>query len=61
MDREINPVISKMIANGIDVTALHNHLVGETLDVMYLHYEGLGEAVKLAEIMKEVLKLTELH
>ena len=30
LDREINPVISKMIANGVAITALHNHLVGET-------------------------------
>ncbi|HEX2953445.1 MAG TPA: DUF1259 domain-containing protein [Bacillota bacterium] len=58
LDQEINPVISNLIANGIDVTALHNHLVGETPDVMYLHYEGHGEALKLAEIMKETLKLT---
>jgi hypothetical protein len=58
LDQEINPVISKMIANGVTITALHNHLVGETPDIMYLHFEGQGEALKLAGIMKETLELT---
>ena len=39
LDQEINPVISKMITNGVIITALHNHLVGETPDIMYLHFE----------------------
>jgi hypothetical protein len=58
LDQEINPVISKMVANGVAVTALHNHLVGETPEIMYLHFEGRGEALKLAGIMKEALELT---
>ena len=58
LDQEINPVISKLIEGGVAVTALHNHLIGETPDIMYLHFEGHGEALKLAETMKEALELT---
>jgi hypothetical protein len=58
LDQEINPVISKLIEGGVAVTALHNHLVGETPDIMYLHFEGHGEALKLAGTMKEALELT---
>ena len=58
LDQEINPVISKLIEGGVTVTALHNHLINETPDVMYLHFEGRGEAIKMAGAMKEALELT---
>ena len=58
LDQEINPVISKLIEGGVAITALHNHLIGETPDIMYLHFEGHGEALKLAETMKDALELT---
>ena len=58
LDQEINPVISKLIEGGVAVTALHNHLVGETPDIMYLHFEGHGEALSLAKTMKEAVELT---
>ncbi len=57
-DREVEPVIMKIVSQGLKVTALHNHLVGETPTLKYLHFSGTGDAVKLAEAMKSVLSVT---
>jgi Domain of Unknown Function (DUF1259) len=48
LDQEINPVMSGLFDNGIDVTALHNHLTSVSPHVMYMHYEGHGDALQLA-------------
>ena len=45
---EVNPVMAKMLAGGIDVTALHNHLLRNTPFTMYMHIAGHGDPVKLA-------------
>lgn len=52
LDKEVDPVMSKLMSNGIEVTALHNHLVNESPSVMYMHFSGEGEPIKLAETMK---------
>jgi hypothetical protein len=45
---QINPVMSTALENGIEVTALHNHLLWDTPKVMFMHIGGLGDAEKLA-------------
>ena len=45
---EVNPVMAKLIAGGIEVTALHNHLLRNTPFTMYMHVYGRGDPVKLA-------------
>lgn len=57
-DSEVSSVISKLIAEGLSITALHNHLINETPAVKYMHFSGNGNAVKLAEEMKAVLAVT---
>jgi hypothetical protein len=56
---EIGPVFQKLRAEGIEVTALHNHLVGESPRVMFLHIFGQGDAAKLAASLKSALSLTK--
>jgi hypothetical protein len=56
---EVNPVMDKLFKGGINVTALHNHLMGESPRVMYLHIEGHGEAVQMAKTLREALDLTK--
>jgi hypothetical protein len=56
---EIGPVFQKLRAEGIEVTALHNHLVGESPHVMFLHIFGQGDAAKLAVSLKSALSLTK--
>src|SRR5712671_6292733 len=39
---EVNPVMAKLLAGGIQVTALHNHLLRNTPFTMYMHILGMG-------------------
>lgn len=56
---EVNPVILKLQQMGLDITALHNHVIEETPRIMYLHFWGTGDAVKLAQSLREALLLTK--
>ncbi len=59
LESEIDPVISQLIANGLQITALHNHLLYEMPRIMYLHFSGIGDAVKLAQGIKNVFSVTK--
>jgi hypothetical protein len=59
LDREVIPVMSKLVASGVEVTGLHNHIINESPRVMYMHYYGQGEPTKLAETMKAVIAYTK--
>ncbi len=56
LQEEINPVMKKLIEQGIAITAIHNHLLRATPMVMYMHYEGHGEAAKLAAAVRAALE-----
>ena len=56
---EVSPVMMALEENGIEVTALHNHVLHETPRVMYMHIHGHGDAAKLAATMKKVIALTK--
>ena len=56
---EVTPVFQKLRKEGIDVTALHNHLIGETPRVMFLHIAAKGNPAKLAAGIKAALSLTK--
>lgn len=58
LEGEVAPVMSQLIAQGIEVTALHNHILNESPRVMYLHFSGNGDPAKLAETMRSSLSLT---
>lgn len=58
LDKEVGPVISEMIAQGLQITALHNHIIGEVPAVKYIHYSGSGNASSLASKIKILLGLT---
>ncbi|HEX5068612.1 MAG TPA: DUF1259 domain-containing protein [Vicinamibacterales bacterium] len=59
LDGEINPLISKLQAAGLQITALHNHLIDETPRLMYLHYWGQGAESTLAAGLKAALQTTK--
>jgi hypothetical protein len=48
LETEINPVMAKMIENGIDITAVHNHLLRANPATFYMHIGGHGDPIKLA-------------
>ena len=47
--REVNPVIRALRRGGIEITAVHNHMLDEEPRIFFLHYWGTGPAEKLAE------------
>jgi hypothetical protein len=52
---EVMPVLKALRSNGIDVVAIHHHMVGTTPDVYFLHYWGKGPAQKLATGVRAAL------
>ncbi|HVT15622.1 MAG TPA: DUF1259 domain-containing protein [Thermoanaerobaculia bacterium] len=58
LESELAPVVSALQAGGIDIAAIHNHLVGETPHVVYLHFSGHGDAAALAMSLKHALGQT---
>jgi biotin operon repressor len=55
LEDEINPVVSKLIENGVEITALHNHLLRANPATFYLHVGGMGDPVKLATTIRTAL------
>ena len=49
---EVTPVLKALRANGIEIVAIHHHMVGTDPDVFFLHYWGKGSAQKLASGVK---------
>src|SRR2546423_4899018 len=54
---EVNPVMSALLDNGIDVTALHNHFLWDDPHVFYMHVHGMGKAADLARRVKPAFDL----
>jgi hypothetical protein len=54
---EVNPVMSALLDNGLDVTALHNHFFWDEPRMFYLHVHGHGKPADLAQKVKPALDL----
>ena len=52
---EVSPVMQKLLEGGIQVTALHNHLLRNQPFTMYMHVMGMGDPVKLATVIHDAL------
>jgi hypothetical protein len=61
LEEEVHPVVKSLIENGIEVVALHNHMLHEKPKIFFLHYWGTGNAIKLAKGLKAALDQTGLH
>jgi hypothetical protein len=55
LETEINPVMSKLIQNGLEITAVHNHLLRSNPATFYMHVGGHGDPVKLATAIRTAL------
>lgn len=55
LESEINPVMEKLRAAGFEITAVHNHLLGATPAVLYMHYMGHGSAGEIANSLQTAL------
>jgi biotin operon repressor len=56
---EVAPVMESLQNSGLEITALHNHVLHEVPRVMYMHIAGHGDAVKLAGSVKQAIALTK--
>lgn len=56
---EVNPVMSALLTNGLDVTALHNHFFWDTPRMFFLHVHGMGTAADLTKRVKPAIDLIE--
>jgi hypothetical protein len=54
---EVNPVMSALLENGLDVTALHNHFFWDEPRMFYMHVHGHGTAAELAQKLEPALAL----
>lgn len=57
LQEEVNPVMSALLNNGIDITALHNHFFWDDPHVYYMHVHGMGTVGDLANRVKPALDL----
>src|SRR3989442_3175826 len=55
---EVADVVAALLDGGLDVTAIHHHLLGESPRVLYVHYHGRGRGVVLATKLRVVLART---
>src|ERR1700757_356512 len=55
LETEIKPVMTKMIENGIEITAVHNHLLRANPATFYMHVGGHGDPVKVASAIRTAL------
>ncbi len=56
---EVAPVMAELQSGGIEITALHNHLIGETPRVMYMHIHGMGNAASLGKAIHSAIAKTK--
>ncbi|HWN52317.1 MAG TPA: DUF1259 domain-containing protein [Xanthobacteraceae bacterium] len=59
LQTEVNPVMAKLIEGGVDVTAVHNHLLRSEPLTFYMHVGGHGDPVKMAETIRDALAVSK--
>ena len=56
---ELNPVLSRLQQGGVEQTAIHHHITRESPRVLYVHIHAHGDAVKIAETVRQAVALTK--
>ena len=59
LETEINPVMTKLIEGGLQITAVHNHLLRANPATFYMHVGGHGDPAKMAGVVREALSLSK--
>ena len=59
LETEINPVMSRLLEGGIEITAVHNHLLRANPATFYMHIGGHGDPAKMAEVIRSALALSK--
>lgn len=58
LEDEVNPVIARLQQAGIEITAVHNHLLHESPRIIYVHFHGHGDAQRIAQGLHQALAAT---
>jgi hypothetical protein len=59
LQTEVSPVMAKLIDGGVDVTAVHNHLLCSEPLTFYMHVGGHGDPIKMAETIRNALAVSK--
>jgi len=59
LETEINPVMAKLIEGGLEITAVHNHLLRANPATFYMHVGGHGDPAKMATVIREALSASK--
>lgn len=59
LESEVESVMASLQQNGVEQTALHNHLLGESPRVMYMHIHAIGDPARIARAIRSALEFTE--
>jgi hypothetical protein len=59
LESEVNPVMLKMIEGGLDITAVHNHLLRASPATFYMHVGGHGDPAKMAAVIHDALAVSK--
>jgi biotin operon repressor len=55
LETEINPVMTALIQNGLEITAVHNHVLRGSPATFYMHVGGHGDPAKMATVIRDAL------
>ncbi|WP_354116137.1 DUF1259 domain-containing protein [Bradyrhizobium sp. LA7.1] len=55
LETEVRPVMAKLMGGGLEITAVHNHLLRANPATFYMHVSGHGDPVKLASVIHDAL------
>src|SRR5215210_3778878 len=59
LETEINPVMLKLIEGGLEITAVHNHLLRASPATFYMHVGGHGDPAKMAAVIRDALSASK--
>jgi hypothetical protein len=59
LETEINPVMAKLIEGGLQITAVHNHLLRANPPTFYMHVGGHGDPAKMAGVLRDALSMSK--
>jgi hypothetical protein len=59
LDSEITPVMTKLLEGGLDITAIHNHILRASPATFYMHVGGHGDPEKMAAVIRSALSASK--
>jgi hypothetical protein len=60
LENELQTVLKTLRGNGINIVAIHQHMIGENPRMIFLHYYGRGKALALAQAVKAAINTQPL-